>query len=285
MNDDNLTGLKNTLDRLGFGNKLNEVMESAIRNQTPSFLLGICSYFDPPVKLTSSQGQKDFVQYILNFGRSQKTGDYRLFNYLAELSTHNGVERKQGFEINSDHYVTAKDAYYLLLGNSVLKEVSTRKGSTLKPPEKTDVWLRLNLQIPAALNRHPLSKFYPPHGFSVHNVVDKYPIFFQHPNDKATLINALKKGMLPKADMLLGCRLELVYLSINPKMKNLDVFDQRMNTISNDYIFQQIPLSGMPQRIEFSNYTTFDLEKNTEKANEAVQGNPVDEQQGKARRR
>lgn len=148
MDERNLVTLKGTLDRLGFGSELNEVMEGAIKNKEPSFLLGICSYFDPPVRLSAEKGGKDFVQYILNFGHSKKTGTYKLYNYLAQLSTHNGIKRNQGFEINNDHYVTAREAYHLLLGNAVLKQVSTRKESGLHPQEKTDVWFKLNIDLP-----------------------------------------------------------------------------------------------------------------------------------------
>lgn len=250
MNEANLEYLKKSLDYLGFGTKLNEVVETAIRREIPKFSVGISSHFEPPLRLGLDWAQKDTVHFTLDFNKAKDSDTYFLNDYTAALKTHNGIERKQEFNLERDHRVTAVQAYRLLSGAAIQKEVAKRRDGENTPAEKQQVWLKLDLDIVDSYGKHPLAKTYPNYGFDILAAIDKYPIVWKNDSEKETLVNELKKGSLPEVSMDFGGRTSLVVVSANPKMKNLDVYDTKMNVVRNDRIFPGD--AGAPQRVELT---------------------------------
>lgn len=252
MNEANLEYLKKSLDYLGFGSRLNEVLEAGIRREVPNFSVGISTYFEPPVRLGPDARQKDHVHFSLDFQKGKESDIYYLNDYTAELSTHNGLLRSQQFNLERDNRVTALQAYRLLLGAALQKEISQRGEGENAQAEKKEVWFKLNLDLTDSYGRHPLAKIHPSYGFDLTQVVDKYPLVWNKDRERAAVIEALQKGAFPKAAMEIDGKKELVILSANPRMKNLDVYDQQMNVIRNDRILSEGTLKDMVQKVELS---------------------------------
>ena len=249
MNEANLEYLKKSLDYLGFGTKLNDVLETAIRREIPKFSVGISTTFEPLVRQDPDQGRKDAVHFTLDFNRAKESDSYFLNDYSAVLNTHTGIERRQEFNLERDNRVTAGQAYKLLLGASLQKEVYKRAEGEGQPAEKTDVWFKLNLDVIDSYGRHPVSKIYPSYGFNLEQAVDKYPIVWQKENDRATVLENLKKGLFTKVAMEVNGDTMLAVVSANPQMKNLDVYDYQITRDKHDRIF---PGKEFPQRVELS---------------------------------
>ncbi|QDW27281.1 hypothetical protein FFJ24_021600 [Pedobacter sp. KBS0701] len=249
MNESNLEYLKKSLDYLGFGTKLNDVLETAIRREIPKFSVGISTAFEPSVRQEPDLGKKDAVHFTLDFNRAKDSDTYFLNDYTAVLNTHNGIERHQEFNLERDNRITASQAYKLLLGASLQKEVFKRGETEGAPAEKTDVWFKLNLDVIDSYGRHPVSKIHPSYGFDLEQAVNKYPIVWQKENDRATLLENLKKGLFTKVAMEVNGDTMLAVVTANPQMKNLDVYDYKMNPIKSDRIFAG---KEFPQRVELS---------------------------------
>lgn len=252
MNEANLEYLKKTLNYLGFGTKLNDVVESAITKEIQKFSVGINTRFEPPLTLGNGAKQKDIVQFTLDFNKAKETDTYYLNDYTAYLTAHDGTSRSQQFNLERDLRVTANQAYRLLLGAALQKETSKRPEGENTVAGKTKVWMKLNLDVLDSYGRHPVSKTYPAYGFDLHSVLEKYPISGLKENELPSLITEVEKGMLPRLTMEIEGRITPVIISANPQMKNLDVYDLLMNQIKNDRIFTAELKSDPAQRVELT---------------------------------
>lgn len=85
MIENNLEYLKKTLDGLGFGSKLNDVLENAIRREMPAFSLGISSERRPLDAKDLNAARTDHLAFKINFNRSKDSDMYFLNNYEVTL--------------------------------------------------------------------------------------------------------------------------------------------------------------------------------------------------------
>ena len=249
MNDQNLEYLKKSLDYLGFGTKLNDVLESAITREIPAFTLGVNqSYTSSQSKKGTAQGS-DQMRFMLNFNRSKQSDMYFLNDYEVTLLKAGSVQPiKQVFDLERDNRITALQAYKLLSGNSLERDVYT-KSENSESTEKKKVWFKLNLDIQDAYGNHPLKKFYPEFKFDLSDAIDKYPFKGLTELEKDGMMKMLRGGNMVQADMLVGKKSVSVFITANPQYKGLDVFDKNMVAIRQDEIF---PKKDKTQRNDVS---------------------------------
>src|ERR1700738_2037232 len=122
MNNENLSFLQDNLKYLGFGGKLqlNEQLELLMDQDLKEFQLDTEAFFDDDHKLEAT----------LYFRRSNQ-GDMYFFNkYMARLvlADEPEMDRTQTFYISKGTGVTFKEAYNLLLGRSVNKDLINIEG-------------------------------------------------------------------------------------------------------------------------------------------------------------
>lgn len=237
MNEQNLEYLKKSLDYLGLGTKLNDVLESAISRELPSFTLGVTQIY------TSSQSKKnpalgsDQVRFMLNFNRSKQSDMYFLNDYEVTLNkAGNSLPVRQVFDLERDNRITALQAYKLLSGNSLEREVYT-KSENSEVSEKKKVWFKLNLDVQDAYGNHPLKKFYPEFKFELSDAIDKYPFKGLTELGKDGMMKMLRSGHMAPAEMMVGKKAVAVLVTANPQYKGLDVYDKNMGIIRQDEIF------------------------------------------------
>ena len=237
MNEQNLEYLKKSLDYLGFGTKLNDVLESAISRELPAFTLGVTqSYTSAQAKKNPALGS-DQVRFMLNFNRSKQSDMYFLNDYEVTLNkAGNAVPVRQVFDLERDNRITALQAYKLLSGNSLERDVYT-KSENSEISEKKKVWFKLNLDIQDAYGDHPLKKIYPEFKFELSDAIDKYPFKALDESGKEAMMKLLRNGNLAQAEMMVGKKVVQVFITANPQFKGLDVFDKKMAIIRQDEIF------------------------------------------------
>ncbi len=237
MNENNLEYLKKSLDYLGFGSKLNDVLESAISRELPAFTLGVNQSYLPSQSKRNPAITADQMKFKLNFARSKQSDMYFLNDYEVTLNkAGNTLPIRQVFDLEKDNRITALQAYKLLSGNALERDVYTRSedGET---PEKKKVWFKLNLDVQDAYGNHPLKKFYPEFKFDLSAAIDKYPFKSMDESAKDTMVKLLKNGNLAQAEMMVGKKAVQVFVNANPQFKGLDVFDRNMAIIRQDEIF------------------------------------------------
>ncbi|QPH40515.1 hypothetical protein [Pedobacter endophyticus] len=237
MNEQNLDYLKKSLDYLGFGTKLNDVLESAVSRELPAFTLGVTQSY------TSAQAKKnpvfgsDQVKFMLNFNRSKQSDMYFLNDYEVTLNkAGSALPVRQVFDLERDNRITALQAYKLLNGNSLERDVYTKTENS-ESPEKKKVWFKLNLDVQDAYGNHPLKKFYPEFKFELSDVIDKYPFKGLSETGKDSMMKMLRSGHMAPAEMMVGKKAVAVLVTANPQFKGLDVYDKNMAIIRQDEIF------------------------------------------------
>src|SRR3569833_3113502 len=107
MNTENLNYLQKQLLNMGFGEKLNDELEKNIKSGKKEFTL-----------TTDLEYNKQAVDYSLHY----KAGDERVFfnKYDASLRE---KDMQHTFYINKGSGITAKEAYNLMDGRSVHKQL------------------------------------------------------------------------------------------------------------------------------------------------------------------
>lgn len=237
MNEQNLDYLKKSLDYLGFGTKLNDVLESAISRELPAFTLGVTqSYTSANAKKNPAIGS-DQVRFMLNFNRSKQSDMYFLNDYEVTLNkAGSALPVRQVFDLEKDNRITALQAYKLLNGNSLERDVYTKTENS-ESPEKKKVWFKLNLDVQDAYGNHPLKKFYPEFKFELSDAIDKYPFKSMTEQGKDSMMKMLRSGHMAPAEMMVGKKAVSVLVTANPQFKGLDVYDKNMAIIRQDEIF------------------------------------------------
>ena len=164
-NEKNLEYLQKLQASLGFGDKLNGVLESAISRDLPKFTLGISNIHRPLESKDVNAPKTDYIQYGLNFNRS-KDGDAYFLNTIdvTLYKTGESVPREQTFDLERDHRITALQAYKLLSGLSLEKDIYVRPQGAepdAKKSEKIKAWFKLLLDVKDAYGNHPLKVLRP----------------------------------------------------------------------------------------------------------------------------
>lgn len=116
MENNNLEFLKKNLKFLGFGTSLNAALKAKVSERQEFFKIGVSADFNARQK-DGSLG-KDKVNYELNFSRSSKPYHYFLDSVKVTLND----QIQNTFSYGKGNDVTAKEAYNLLRGASILKK-------------------------------------------------------------------------------------------------------------------------------------------------------------------
>ncbi|MFD2968837.1 hypothetical protein [Sphingobacterium bambusae] len=244
MNENNLEYLKKTLDNLGFDNKLNEVLETAIRREMPNFSLGIQTTHRPLDSVDPKAARTEKLSFDINFNRSKDSDMYFLNDYKVTLQQKdNPIVRSQTFNLERDYRVTALQAFKLLSGQAIEKDVFLRTKNepnreNTPNQERTPVWFKLNLEVKDAYGNHPMRTFRPEYGYDLEASLKKYPIKGLKDAEKLQEVSkALRNGNIVQADLQIGRRTIPVTLAANPQMKTIDILDKDRREVRDEAIF------------------------------------------------
>lgn len=209
MNDKNLKYLKDNLKYMGFGDKLNRALENAIKEGKPEFEL----------KLNEKmfQGKMDLN---LHFKKSPSSDMYFFNSYDARLTKDNGHDMSQSFFLNNGKGVTYKEAYNLLDGRSVLKDLTNKEG------EKYEAWLKLDFSKNATNNHFETRQFHAEkYGFNLSAEVAKLDIVKMPEEKEKQLIQSLQKGNRQAVNFIKDGKETPMFIEANPQFKSINVYD------------------------------------------------------------
>jgi hypothetical protein len=218
MNVKNLEFLKDGLKYLGFGDKLNTDLENKIKEQPKEFSLRLSGDFNQTGMV------KDRVDYKLDFRKSDQTDMYFLNRYQATLKHDDPAhEKTQTFYITKNSGITAKEAYNLLSGRAVNKDLNNREG------QPYNAWLQLDFQEKDKNDNYKVKQYHAGYGYDVEMALSKYPIKEQlNGEEKTKLMKSLEKGNLAQVTFAREGGEDKMFIAANPQYKNLDLYDSRM---------------------------------------------------------
>lgn len=214
----NLEYLKDNLKYLGFGEKLYSELENAITLNVEKFKLKMTGEYD-------KNGLKEKVDFTLDFKRSDKSEMYFLNQYQATLKhpEDSTKDLTQTFYINKSSGVTAKEAYNLLSGRSVNKDLTNREG------QPYNAWLQLDFAEKDKNENFKIKQFHQNYGYDLVNELKKYPIKeLNTEKDNLQLLKSLEKGNIQAVTFVKEGKEEKMFIEANPQYKNITVYDANM---------------------------------------------------------
>ncbi|HEY0895396.1 MAG TPA: hypothetical protein VGE15_02480 [Sphingobacteriaceae bacterium] len=216
MNTKNLEYLKDSLKYFGFGEELNGALEKAIMAQPSEFQLR-----------AGGQHFKNRMEYTLNFKKSNQSEMYFFNSYRATLHNENPeMDRGQTFYISKGSGVTAKEAFNLLEGRSVFKQLVNKEGV------KYQAWLNLDYNAPDEHGDFKVRQFNEQYGYDLDKTLGAYPIKeLKDPEQKKQLLASLEKGNLQLVHFEREGREGKFYIEARPQYKTINVYDQKLHAV------------------------------------------------------
>ncbi|MGF7072341.1 hypothetical protein [Mucilaginibacter sp. 3215] len=195
MNTENLNYLQKQLLNLGFGEKLNDELEKNLKAGNKKF------------KLTAeNEYNQQKVDYTLYF----KAGDDRTFfnKYDASLQ---GKEEGHTFYINRGGAITAKEAYNLLEGRAVYKQLESLD------LEKYHAWVIIDKENKTDNGQNKLRTFTEGWNYKPERAVDKMDIVgINEEGNRDKLMKSLEKGNRHQVTAIRDGKEVKLFIEANP---------------------------------------------------------------------
>ena len=147
MNEQNFQYLKDNIKYMGFGENMTEALEANLKQGKPEFTLS-----------NKTEVNKKPFEVNLNFRKSDNSDMYFFNSYNASLQRSNGEKVDQTFYLTKGKGITAKEAYNLLEGRAVFKELTTKDGQPYK------AWVQLDFDNKDKHNNHEVKQFHENYG-------------------------------------------------------------------------------------------------------------------------
>lgn len=232
MNNENLEFLQDSLKYLGFGEKLllNDQLEQWIEKESKEFQLEIEAFFDEDHKL----------EVTLYFRRSDQLDMYFFNKYEARLRSTDepANDRAQIFYISKGTGVTLKEAYNLLQGRAVNKDLTNAEG------QKYNAWIQLNFGEKDQYNNYKVKQYRSQYGYDLEKTLEKYPIReFKNEEWKAALVKSLKRGNLHTVSFEKPNKTEKMLIEANPQYKTINIYPVANRSAGKTSLKQDQPLA------------------------------------------
>jgi hypothetical protein len=215
MNQKNYDFLTDALKYLGFDDKLNTLLEKNMQENNPAFQLQQEYEFN-----------KKPIHVTLHFRKGGPLELYYFNKYQATVKIKE-EERTQLFYIEKNSGITLKEAFNLLQGRAVFKELSGKAGDVYH------AWIQLDLKEKEANGNYKQKLFHENYGYQLTTALEQYPIQeLREEKQKDTLIKSLKKGNLQAVNFDKAGGPEKMFVEANPQYKTVTVYDARMNRVN-----------------------------------------------------
>lgn len=259
MNDKNFDYLKDQVKYTGFGEALEGELKENILKQEPTFTLKHDAFYGT-----------DKVAAELSFKKSEQSDMYFFNSYKVNLQKEDRPESlEQTFYINRGNNITLKEAYNLMEGRAVHKELTNREG------EKYNSWIQMNFKNADTKGNFELKHYHDNYGFDLEAVLSKHPIKeLANDSHKDDLMNSLKKGNLQSATFLKDGQEVKQYIEATPQYKTLTIYDDNLKRLDTRQAKEQSQGEGQAAKQE---------SKKQQKA--ADEDGPGDQQEKKQRRK
>jgi hypothetical protein len=215
----NFNFLKRGLLHLGFGKELNADLEKNMTDMPDKFQLKHAGKF-------GDKKNPDRVDFSLDFKKSDTTDLYHLNRHTATLRDKENPEndRTHTFYIHKNNGVTSREAYNLLQGRAVNKDMLTKDGRPY------NAWIQLDFnEKKDEHNNYKIERYFPKYGFDLEKSIKKYSMGAptQDAGSHEELLRSLSKGDRTEALHLRNGKLEKVFIEANPVDRNLNIYSAK----------------------------------------------------------
>ena len=217
MNEKNHDYLKDQLKYTGFG----EDAQSQLRENL------VKAHNEFSIKQVTAYG-KDELSVSLNFKKSTNSDMYFFNNYRAELQKP-GSDAKisQTFYVNNEgRNITQKEAYNLLDGRSVNKDLANKDGQI------HNAWIKLDFKETTASGNYKMRQFSTQYGFELEKALEKLPVKeLLDPKERVKLLESLERGNRQSVTFKGENGEQMRFVEANPQFKAISVYDDKQQRI------------------------------------------------------
>ncbi len=217
MEENNFEYLSKQLQWTGFGEKLQEELKSKMQAAEPLIAL-----------FHKADYGKDQAHIRLDFKKAEDKDIYFFNSYTMKL-TINGLEDAvaQKFYINNKQdNITVKEAYNMLSGRAVEKEITPKEG------EKYRAWLQLDFKETDSSGQFKIRQFHPNYGFALDKVLEKLSLReLENPESKKQLLESLQRGNRQAVTLLNDGKETRIFIEAAPQFKSLNYYDAQQKRV------------------------------------------------------
>ena len=197
MNDQNLSYLQKQLLTLGFGEKLNDELEKNIKSGKKEFTL-----------TTEQEYNKQSVDCTLHYKAGDQNDMYFFNKYDASLRD---KDMQQTFYLNKGSGITAKEAYNLMEGRAVHKQLENLEG------EKYNAWIIIDKENKTENGNFKLRPFTDGWNYRPERAIDKLDIVgINEEGARDKLMKSLEKGNRHQVTAMKDGKEVKLFLEANP---------------------------------------------------------------------
>ncbi len=210
MNQKNFEYLKDQVKFTGFGEGLENELKEKMQKQSPEFQITHNTKF----------GNEDVIA-SLHFKKSNQTDMYFFNRYQLSLQPEQFKDKvEQSFYINKENNITLKEAYNLMNGRSINKDLTNKEGQVY------NAWMQMDFKETDKNGNYQLKHYHTNYGFDLEKELGKHTIKeLNNAQDKSRLIESLNKGNRQSATFLKDGNEQKVFIEANPKFKSLNIYD------------------------------------------------------------
>jgi hypothetical protein len=214
MNQKHNDLLKKTLKYMGFDDKLNVDLEKNIQEDKPDFVLKHTYEFNKQPVVAELFFKKGGQQSLFFFNK-----------YIATINLKEG-QRSQTFYLYKSNGVTLKEAFNLLQGRAIYKELANKAGEEYK------AWIQLDMNEKDETGNYKQKLFHENYGYQLLPALEKFPIQeLNNEKQKEILVKSLKKGNVQSVSFEKDGQIDKMFVEANPQYKTITVYDAQMKRV------------------------------------------------------
>jgi hypothetical protein len=222
MNNENLQYLADNIKYMGFGENHKADLEKSMAEGKAEFQL-----------VHRAEINKKPFEATMNFRKSDSTDMYFFNNYHASLEKSNGEKAEQTFYLNKGKGVTGKEAYNLLDGRAVQKDLVTKEGQPYK------AWIQLDFENKDKNNNFEVKQFHENYGYDLKAAVGKLAVAeLNDPEKEKALMQSLQKGNVQSVTIEKDGSSHKIFIEANPQYKNVTLYDSNMKMVAKESMEQ-----------------------------------------------
>lgn len=224
MNEENLSFLKTNLTNKGFVDEiLHANLENQIKQGLPEFkLMGTETFQRGPLT--------EKVDYELAFRKSNTSDKYFFNSFQATLKNDDpSKEVSRNFYLNKGRGFTRKEAYNLLGGRAVYKELTNKDNESYK------TWVKIDFTAKDERGNFELKQWGQKYGYDLQKTLQDFPIKeLADPELRERLITSLERGNSAKVTFDRKGKDETMYIEAVPRYKTVKVYNEKMVPVFTD---------------------------------------------------
>lgn len=238
MNERNFEYLRDQVKYTGFGEGLENELKQKLQEGNPEFKLS-----------HETKYGNDTVKASLNFTQSKQSDMYFFNSYQVNVQKENNHEpMTQVFYINKGNNITLKEAYNLLEGRSVNKNLSSKDGQVY------NAWIQMNFKQSDDNGSFKLKHYHQNYGYDLEAILSKHPIReLSNDGHKSILIESLKKGNLQSVTFQINGAERKQFIEANPQFKTINIYDSNLKRIDNRQSKKESRSEGENQSVKHDN--------------------------------